>query len=90
MPQEALLKPARRAGARSAACTMIMLAIAESTAYCHPNSTWVESRNTNASETVRPPFSSSGTGLYSAAVARQEEQDHADHRAGTGGVCGDL
>ena len=46
-----------------------MLMIAASAAYSHPNRNWVESRKTNASDTVRAPFSSSGTGLYSAASA---------------------
>ena len=59
----------RRAGARSEIPTTTMLIIAAGTAYCHPKSTCIESRNTMASETVWPPFSSSGTGLNSAATA---------------------
>src|SRR5205085_6864290 len=59
----------RSHGARSWNWTIAMLMIAPSTAYSHPNRNWVESRKTNASETVRPQLSSRGTGLYSAASA---------------------
>ena len=68
-PEEAPLNTVRMAGARLCTCTITMLTIAPSTAYCQPNRNCVDSRNTNASETVRPPCSSSGTGLYSAASA---------------------
>ena len=47
----------------------MMLIIAAGAAYCHPKSTCIESRKTIASETEWPPFSSSGTGLNSAATA---------------------
>jgi len=41
-----------------------MLMIASGTAYCQPNRNWLDRRKTKASETVRPPCSSSRTGLY--------------------------
>ena len=68
-PEEAPLNMVRTAGARLCTCTITMLTMAPSTAYCQPNRNCVDSRNTKASETVRPPCSSSGTGLYSAASA---------------------
>ena len=68
-PYKAPLNMVRTAGARLCTCTITMLTMAPSTAYCQPNRIWVDSRKTNASETVRPPCSSSGTGLYSAARA---------------------
>src|SRR6476660_1552138 len=68
-PDEAPLNMVRTAGARLGTCTITMLTMAPSTAYCQPNRNCVDSRNTKASETVRPPCSSSGTGLYSAASA---------------------
>ncbi len=48
---------------------MAVAASAAITAYCHPNRIWAASRKTNASDTLRAPCSSSGTGLNSAARA---------------------
>ena len=59
----AALKPRRTSGADSTVPTTPIAITAAITPSSQPNRSWAESRNTNDSDTIREPLSSSGTGL---------------------------
>ena len=66
----AQLKSVRRGGLRSMSCDASTATNATGTAYLHPNRIELARMKTKASDTLRSPFSSSGTGLASASAAR--------------------
>ena len=63
------LNPRRTSGVDSTVPTTPIAITAASTPSSQPKISWADSRNTNDSDTIREPLSSSGTGLNSAAIA---------------------
>src|SRR5690242_21374512 len=81
------LKAIRSLGAPDTSCAVPIATSADSVAYCQPNSTCKASSKMKASDALRSPDSSSGTGLNSAASAATANTTTPTTVSAVGGVA---